>query len=187
MQSLQNHFLIAMPSLDDPYFKRSVVFICEHDDDGAMGIIINQPISQLSVSQLLDKLEMPNQDTGSNPMNQQVLNGGPMSQDRGFILHTPQQLWASSALLAPDIMLTTSKDILQVLGSEDAPSQYLITLGYAGWSPGQLEQEIIDNAWLTIEADPKILFDTAIEDRWQQATKQLGFDIWQLTSQSGHS
>jgi len=186
MDSLQNHLLIAMPSLDDPYFQRSVVYICEHDADGAMGIIVNQPIAQLSVKQLLAKLEMPNEQCG-NPLNQQVFNGGPMAQERGFILHSPQTSWSSSVSIAPDIMLTTSKDILQVLGTEQAPQSYLISLGYAGWSQGQLEQELLDNAWLTLEADPNILFNTAVEERWQQATKQLGFDIWQLTSQAGHS
>jgi len=185
MNSLQNHLLIAMPSLDDPYFKRSVVYICEHDDEGAMGLVINQPIAQLSVHQLLTKLEMPVEDKTLEQ--QQVFNGGPLSQDRGFILHSPQPLWSSSASIAPEIMLTTSKDILQVIGTPKAPDKFLVALGFAGWDEGQLEQELIDNSWLTLEADPSILFDTPISDRWEQATKQLGFDIWQLTSQTGHS
>jgi len=185
MDSLKNNLLIAMPSLDDPYFQRSVVYICEHDEEGAMGLMINQPIAQLSVKQLLAKLEMPHGDS-KNQFNQQVYNGGPMTQERGFILHSPQAPWSSSALLAPGVMLTTSKDILQVLGTDDAPDDYLITLGYAGWSAGQLEQELLDNSWLTLKAEPQILFNTPVEDRWQQATQQLGFDMWQLTSQTGH-
>jgi len=186
MDSLKNHLLIAMPNLDDPYFKRSVVYICEHDDEGAMGLIINHPIAQLSVKQLLTKLALPDE-IDAPLFNKQVFNGGPMNQERGFIIHSPQESWASSALLAPGIMLTTSNDILQVLGTTQAPEHYLIALGYSGWSAGQLEQELLENAWLTIEADPNILFNTTIDDRWQQATKQLGFDIWQLTSQTGHS
>lgn len=186
MHSLKNHLLIAMPSLDDPYFKRSVVYICEHDEEGAMGLIINQPISQLSVKQLLAKLKMPDDDS-NNLLNKQVFNGGPLNQERGFVLHSPQTSWPSSALLGPEIMLTTSKDILQVLGTAQAPSNYLIALGYAGWGASQLEQELLDNSWLTLEADPDILFNTLVDDRWEQATKQLGFDIWQLTSQTGHS
>lgn len=185
MNSLQNHLLIAMPSLEDPYFQRSVVYICEHDEEGSMGLIINQPISQLSVKQLLTKLDHPSQN--NNTVNTQVFNGGPMTQERGFVLHAPQTPWSSSALIGPDIMLTTSKDILQVLGTEEAPQDYLVTLGYAGWSAGQLEQELVDNSWLTIEATSSLLFEIPVQDRWEQATKQLGFDIWQLTSQTGHS
>jgi len=185
MDSLKNHFLVAMPSLDDPYFKRSVVYICEHDDEGAMGIIINQPITQLSVKQLLSKLEVANE-TSDKTLNTQVFNGGPMAQERGFILHSPQTPWTSSALLAPEIMLTTSRDILKVLGTTQAPESYLVSLGYSGWSAGQLEQELVENSWLTLEANPLIIFDTPVEERWQRATQELGFDMWQLTSQPGH-
>jgi len=185
MDSLKNHFLVAMPSLDDPYFKRSVVYICEHDDEGAMGIIINQPITQLSVKQLLSKLEVANE-TSAKTLNTQVFNGGPMTQERGFILHSPQIPWTSSALLAPEIMLTTSRDILKVLGTTQAPESYLVSLGYSGWSAGQLEQELVENSWLTLEANPLIIFETPVEERWQRATQELGFDMWQLTSQPGH-
>ena len=187
MDSLQDHLLIAMPNLDDPYFNRSVIYICEHDDKGAMGIIINQPIAQFGVNQLLEKLQYPVTTNNENNLNKQVFNGGPGEQERGFILHTPQTTWSGSLQLSDDVMITTSKDILEVLGTQAAPQNYLIALGFSAWSPGQLEQELVDNSWLTIQADSKILYNTAVEHRWIQATKRLGFDIWQLTSQVGHS
>lgn len=187
MESLKNHFLIAMPSMNDPYFSRSVTYICEHDENGAMGLIINQPISQLSVSQLLKKMELDNHDSQDNELSRPVYHGGPVSPERGFVLHKSQMPWSSSIQISDQLSITTSKDILQVLGTEATPEQYLITLGYAGWTAGQLEEEIKANSWLTIEADLEILFDTDPGERWEKATKKLGFDIWQLTSQAGHS
>ncbi|MDP2562376.1 YqgE/AlgH family protein [Psychrobium sp. 1_MG-2023] len=186
MGSLQNHLLIAMPNLDDPYFQRSVIYLCEHDEDGAMGLIVNQPISQLSVSQLLDKLEYPNETDPQTTLNKQVFNGGPVEQERGFVLHSPQLPWNSSQKISEQIMLTTSKDILEVIGTTSAPDDFIITLGYASWTKGQLEQELADNTWLTIQADADVIFKTPVEQRWEKATKKLGFDVWQLTSQSGH-
>jgi putative transcriptional regulator len=187
MDSLKNQFLIAMPNLDDPYFKRSVIYLVKHDDEGAMGFIINQPISQLNVQQLLEKMEFPCVKASSHGLNQQVFNGGPVNQERGFVLHSPQSMWNTSESCSDDIMLTSSKDIMSSLGSSDAPEQFIIALGYASWTPGQLERELLDNSWLTSPSNPTHLFTTAIKDRWQCATAQLGFDVWQLTSQPGHS
>jgi putative transcriptional regulator len=186
MESLQNNFLIAMPSLNDSYFHRALIYICEHDEKGAMGLIINQPISQLTVKQLLEKIEVASEALNPENLNNHVFNGGPVSPDRGFVLHSPQIPWGSSVQLSQELMVTTSKDILQVIGTDAAPEKYLLALGYSGWSEGQLEQELLDNSWLTLPADPNIIFDFKPEDRWQQATKQLGFDIWQLNSQIGH-
>ncbi|MCC5854506.1 MAG: YqgE/AlgH family protein [Idiomarina sp.] len=185
MNSLQNHFLVAMPGLDDPFFHRSVTYICEHNDEGAMGLIINQPV-EMTVAQLLEQIEIevPEDPRVASAM---VLQGGPVGTDRGFVLHSPQDGWRSSLLLAQDIMITTSKDILVALGSDRAPKNYMLTLGYAGWEAGQLEQELTDNSWLTIEADADILFNTPIHERWAKATSRLGIDIWQVSSDAGHA
>lgn len=187
MDSLRNQFLIAMPNLEDPYFNRSVIYLVKHDEDGAMGFIINQPISQLNVEQLLEKMELPITNFASNNIHQQVFNGGPVNQERGFVLHSPQTGWKSSEACSDDITMTTSKDIMSALGTGDAPEQFIIALGYASWEPGQLEQELLENSWLTSPCDPEHLFSTPIDQRWQQATQQLGFDVWQLTPQAGHS
>ncbi|NRA72364.1 MAG: YqgE/AlgH family protein [Gammaproteobacteria bacterium] len=186
MQSLQNHFLIAMPSLNDSYFHRAVIYICEHDENGAMGLAVNQPISQLTVKQLLEKIEVASDCVNPDNLNNHVFNGGPVSPDRGFVLHSPQIPWTSSVQLSQELMVTTSKDILAVMGSDAAPEKYLLALGYSGWSAGQLEQEIVENSWLTISADPNIIFNIKPEERWEHATKQLGFAPWQLNSQIGH-
>lgn len=184
MDNLENNFLIAMPSMDESYFKKSVIYICEHNEEGAMGLIINAPIN-LSVNELLqqvDKNKAPSP-TLSTP----VLSGGPVSKDRGFVLHSLQSGWGSSMILNDNVMITTSKDILLALGTEQSPEKFLIALGYAGWAPGQLEEELKDNFWLTTPANDTILFDTPIEQRWQKATEQLGFDIAHLSSDIGHA
>ncbi|OIM98067.1 hypothetical protein BFR57_10135 [Idiomarina sp. MD25a] len=185
MESLQNHFLIATPSMNDPLFRRSVTYICEHNEDGAMGLIINQP-AELTVNSLLDKLEIVYPDSADS-LKGPVYQGGPVGQERGFVIHPPQQNWRSSLKLSDEIMVTTSRDILEALGSSAAPLQFLLTLGYAGWEAGQLEQELAENAWLAIPADPEILFNTPINQRWEKATKQLGFDIWKLGPDVGHA
>ncbi|OKY26337.1 MULTISPECIES: YqgE/AlgH family protein [Thalassotalea] len=185
MDSLENHLLIAMPSLDDPYFNKTVTYICEHNDDGAMGIIINLPIN-ITLNELLAQIEEDG-DEKLPELAQQVLTGGPVSRDRGFVLHSPQSGWSSSLALSDDVMITTSKDILQALGSDDAPDKFMVTLGYAGWGPGQLEQEIKANSWLITPADSQILFDTPIEQRWQKATEKLGIDIAHLSTDIGHA
>lgn len=183
--SLQNHFLIAMPALDDQYFSRSLTYIIEHNEDGAMGIVINQP-STMSFHELIKQTDNSAKidDAHSQKI---VVCGGPVHQDRGFILHSAQTGWSSSLSLNSDIMLTTSKDILSVVGNAQGPSKSIIALGYAGWGAGQLEQEIQENAWLTLEADQEILFDTPIHKKWQAAVNKLGVDVWQLTQQSGHA
>jgi len=186
MDSLKNQFLIAMPNLDDPYFKRAVIYLVRHDDEGAMGFIINQPIKQLNVQQLLEKMELPVSKSAPESINNQVFNGGPVNQERGFVLHSPQPGWSNSELCSDEIMMTTSKDIMSSLCSPNAPEQFVIALGYASWTPGQLEQEILDNAWLTSPCDVAHIFTTPINKRWKSATQQLGFDVWQLASQAGH-
>ncbi|MBT0585497.1 YqgE/AlgH family protein [Alteromonas oceanisediminis] len=185
MTTFENHFLIAMPTLDDPYFSRSLTYICEHNAEGAMGLVINQPTT-LSLAALLEQIDesLPVEDDYADTI---VLAGGPVAQDRGFILHTNQPGWSSSLQLTPEIMVTTSKDILPALATSAGPDKSIITLGYAGWTAGQLEQEIQENSWLTVEADLDILFNTPIHKRWQAAVNKLGVDIWQLAPNVGHA
>lgn len=185
MHSLENHFLIAMPSLQDPYFKQSVTYICEHNDEGAMGLVINNPI-QVTVGELLDKIDIDN-DKEHAVADHHVFAGGPVNTDRGFVLHTPKPGFTSSQTLSPELMITTSKDVLASLTFADSPEAFIITLGYAGWDKGQLEQELADNSWLVIKADPDIIFNTPIEKRWQKAVEMLGFDVSKLASISGHA
>ena len=158
MQSFKHHFIIAMPSLKDGYFERSVTYICEHNKEGAMGLIINQAID-LSVKGLLEKMEI---DTSNKSFEKQipVHAGGPVSPERGFVLHRSEQGWRNSTPLPGDLMLTTSKDILESIGTDLGPEEYLLTLGYAGWDAGQLEQEVLDNSWLILPADEDLLFNT---------------------------
>ncbi|HCH69014.1 MAG TPA: YqgE/AlgH family protein [Colwellia sp.] len=207
MDSLENQFLIAMPSLDDDYFNKTVTYICEHNDEGAMGLIINMPVN-ITLFDLLKKIEENNNKQSNEEkttltqvntpaseenmslnisLEQLVLSGGPISQNRGFVLHRTQSGWNSSLALNDDIMITTSKDILLALGTEKAPEQFVVTLGYAGWGPGQLETELQANSWLTIDADKDILFNTPIEQRWKKATEKLGIDIAHLSSDIGHA
>jgi len=207
MDSLENQFLIAMPSLGDDYFNKTVTYICEHNDEGAMGLIINMPVN-ITLHDLLKQIEENDNEQASDgeatltpenspasqekiclhhSLEQLVLSGGPISQNRGFVLHRTQAGWKSSLALSDDIMITTSKDILLALGTEKAPEQFMVTLGYAGWGPGQLETELQANSWLTIDADSDILFNTPIELRWQKATEKLGIDIAHLSSDIGHA
>ncbi|OZB04529.1 MAG: DUF179 domain-containing protein [Idiomarina sp. 34-48-12] len=185
LQSLQNHFLIAMPSMDDPYFARTVTYICEHNAEGAMGLIINQPV-ELSVEDLLEKLEIVIPEHNQR-LDGPVYSGGPLARDRGFVLHSADQNWRSSVQISDDVVITTSKDILEAMGKGNMPSDYLLTLGYAGWEAGQLERELAENSWLTIPADSDILFHTPSKERWQKAVKKLGIQTWQLGPDVGHA
>lgn len=184
MESLENQLLIAMPSMGDPYFDRTVTYICEHNDDGAMGLIINLPVS-ITLNELLEQIDSEKE---SQPdLEQLVLTGGPVSPQRGFVLHSPQGGWSSSLALSHEVMITTSKDILLALGTEQAPRNFMVTLGYAGWGPGQLEQEIKDNSWLTVPSDNQILFNTPVEDKWRKAAEKLGIDLAHLSNDVGHA
>lgn len=185
MQSLQNYLLIASPSMEDPYFARTVTYICEHNEHGAMGLVINQPVGMKLkelVAQVDDKAEVIDEKAQDI-----ILAGGPVSQDRGFILHTTQPGWTSSLTMTPEVMVTTSKDIISSLGNKDAPEKSLIMLGYAGWTAGQLEEEIQTSSWLMVEADTEILFDTPIHKKWETAVQRLGIDVWQLGPDIGHA
>ncbi|NQZ87531.1 MAG: YqgE/AlgH family protein [Colwellia sp.] len=184
MESLENQLLIAMPALDDGFFNKTVTYICEHNAEGAMGLIINLPVN-VTLNELLVQIDSDKDEAPE--LGQQVLTGGPVSQDRGFVLHSPQDCWKQSLTLSKEVMITTSKDILMALGTEEAPEKYMVTLGYAGWGPGQLEEEIKTNSWLLAPADGDIVFDTPIEQRWKKATEKLGIDLAHLSTDIGHA
>lgn len=190
MTSLANQFLVAMPTLDESYFGRTLIYVCEHDDEGAMGIVINKP-TDLTIGQVLSEMNLIEQDSEENTVKElndkTVLAGGPVQTDRGFILHNDNNQWSSSLNLAEQITVTTSKDILENLTSEQRPEQFIMALGYAGWSAGQLEQELADNTWLTLEADPQLIFNTPIAKSWDKALEKIGISAEQLTSFSGHA
>lgn len=182
--NLSHHFLIAMPAMQDPYFAKTLTYICEHSDQGAMGIVVNRPIS-LTVGELFEQVKLPLQDAerGREP----VHFGGPVQTDRGFVLHEPKGHWQSTLAINDKVVLTTSKDILQAVGEGSGPDCLLITLGYAGWEQGQLEDELAQNAWLTVPADEHILFDLPAEERYAAAMSKLGVDYATLSEDAGHA
>ena len=182
--SLQNHFLIATPALMDSFFYHSVVYLCEHNEHGAMGLIINRP-TQVMLPDLLSQLSISNQ--SEQVANTPVLFGGPVEKGQGMVLHNGHDHWKTTVELGDNIYLTTSTDILATLGTADGPSQSLVTLGYAGWTEGQLEQELADNSWLTVPANDRILFNTPPDKRWQAAAELLGIDINLISNTSGHA
>ncbi|MBQ1783068.1 MAG: YqgE/AlgH family protein [Gammaproteobacteria bacterium] len=187
METLQNHLLIAMPSLRDPYFSRSVTYICDHNDKGAFGLVINQP-SPINLGELLHQVEQVEVESLPRQLRERpVFTGGPVSPERGFVIHSGNRDFASSVHLADNLTVTTSRDILQTLARNDAPDKFLVTLGYAGWSAGQLEEELASNSWITIPADAELLFDVPISERWQKAAARLGIDLWRIAPDAGHA
>lgn len=182
---LINHFLIAMPRLDDANFSQSVTYICEHNAEGAMGVTINRP-SDILLQDILEQIQIKaiNAEIG----HQAIYYGGPVQTDRGFILHNKtERQWDASLDITDDIQLTSSKDILEAIANDQGPEKALITLGYAGWGNGQLEQEIANNFWLSCPADSAIIFDTPIEKRWESAASLLGIDLQLLSNDAGHA
>lgn len=183
LSSLRNHFLIAMPSLNESIFSHTITYICDHSEDGAMGLVINQPLG-IDLSEIYQQLEC---NEGNHHATQAVLSGGPVQPERGFILHSPEQLWESSLAVSKDIVLTASRDIIDAISRDQGPQKFLVALGYAGWDEGQLEEEIANNSWLTIPAEPHIIFDTPIEQRWTAASKSLGIDLNLISGTAGHA
>lgn len=181
---LTNQFLIAMPNLLDPNFFHSVTYICEHNQNGAMGIIINQPV-ELTVGELME--QMGEQVSNKNRSKNTVFRGGPVDVERGFVLHRPIGHWESTMPITDEIGITTSNDIITAMAKNEGPDEYLVALGYAGWGAGQLEEEIRDNAWLNCQGDPEILFHTDITKRWKAAAALIGIDINQIASDAGHA
>jgi putative transcriptional regulator len=217
---LSHHFLIAMPGLEDPVFAKSVVYLCEHSERGAMGLIINKP-GELSLKHLFDKVELPLH--REDLLQSNVLHGGPVQTERGFVLHEPmleadsensesaelseaveaseassdsaaneaapqtKSIYASTLTVPGGLAMTTSKDVLEAMSNGSGPQRVLVTLGYASWGEGQLESEIGENSWLTVEADPAVIFDTPIEKRYEKALALLGLQPWMLSTVAGHA
>jgi putative transcriptional regulator len=182
--NLTRHFLIAMPSMADPHFARTLTMICEHNDRGALGVVINRPVD-MDLHALLEQIEVP--PTKATLKSVSVHYGGPVQIDRGFVLHTPLGQWQSTLAVGDDLGLTTSKDILESLARGEGPQQMLVTLGYAGWAAGQLEHELAQNAWLTVQADLAVIFDTPAEQRLPAAMALLGINPAMLSDDAGHA
>ena len=185
--NLANHFLIAMPSMDDPIFGGAVVYICEHNDKGVLGVIINKP-TDMTMEILFERIDLSVADGPHNEVvNEPIMFGGPVQDDRGFVLHTPGAHYSSSLTVTSEVAFTTSIDVLEAVASGAGPKRLLVSIGYAGWSPGQLEEEIGRNGWLTVGADAHVLFDLPIEERYTAAIKLLGFDPLMLATEAGHA
>ncbi|NJD31257.1 MAG: YqgE/AlgH family protein [Gammaproteobacteria bacterium] len=181
---LTNQFLIAMPGMDDPNFSQTVTLVCDHSERGALGIVINRPLT-MDLGDVFAQLGLDA--SQSRVSRQHVLQGGPVQTDRGFVLHSPGPTWESTLPVSDRIHLTTSRDVLDALAGGRGPEQAIIALGYAGWDAGQLEDEMARNAWLTAPADERLLFDVPAEDRWQAAGRLLGINLLHLSSDAGHA
>jgi putative transcriptional regulator len=182
--NLTHHFLIAMPAMADPHFSRTLTYICEHNDQGALGIVVNRPL-EMTLQALLEQVSIP--PAGGKFKSVPIHFGGPVQVDRGFVLHSPLGQWQSTLAVSTEIGLTTSKDILQAVARGEGPGKLFVTLGYAGWAPGQLEHELALNAWLTVQASPDVIFDLPVEKRLSAAMSLLGIDFASLSEQAGHA
>lgn len=191
--NLTNHFLIAMPGMDDGQFARSVVYVCEHSERGALGLIINKPGS-ISLADLFERVDLPlsRPELGAQP----VFQGGPLQTERGFVLHDPivaeglapdQSVYASTLAVPGGLEMTTSRDVLEAMSSGGGPRRVLVTLGYSSWGEGQLESEIARNSWLTVSADADLVFDAPVAQRYDQALRLLGLESWMLSPDVGHA
>jgi putative transcriptional regulator len=185
---LANHFLIAMPSMLDPVFGGALVYVCEHNADGALGVIINKP-TDMTMSTLLERIDLDLEiQPASLPMgDSQILFGGPVQAERGFVLHAPFGQFNSMLTVTDDVSLTTSKDVLEEVAAGRSPQRLLVALGCSGWSAGQLEEEIVRNGWLTVKADPAVIFDLPVAERFSAAIKLLGIDPFMLSGEAGHA
>ncbi len=180
--SLKNQFLLAMPELRGSYFGNSITYLCEHNNDGALGLMINRP-TDMRLGELFDQLDIH----GDAHRDVIVLEGGPVQQERGFILHTDELQGDASLPIADGLMLSTAREILDAISRGEGPRHFLVTLGYAGWGGGQLEGEMRDNAWLTCPADTDIIFTVPLEERVQRAADQLGIDFNLISNRAGHA
>jgi len=191
--NLTHHFLIAMPGLEDEAFAKSVVYLCEHSERGALGLVINK-LSDISLKHLFDKVELPlrRTDLADSP----VFQGGPVQTERGFVLHeavlsgdvnATESVYASTMTIPGGLEMTTSKDVLEALSTGAGPRKVLVSLGYSAWGEGQLEAELGENSWLTVEADLAVIFDTPVEQRYDKALMLLGLQAWMLSPEAGHA
>ncbi|WP_374582048.1 YqgE/AlgH family protein [Pseudoduganella sp.] len=185
--NLANHFLIAMPSMQDPIFGGTVVYVCEHNENGVLGVVINKP-TDMTMEVLFDRIDLEVSSAAERHLESEpIMFGGPVQDDRGFVLHTPGAHYSSSLTVTSDVAFTTSIDVLEAVARGHGPERMMVSIGYAGWSPGQLEDELARNGWLTVAADPRIVFDVPIEERYNAAMKLLGFDPLMLNSEAGHA
>jgi putative transcriptional regulator len=197
--NLTHHFLIAMPGLEDASFSRSVVYVCEHSERGALGLIINKP-TDINLRGLFDKVDLPLQ--REDLTQQPVFQGGPVQTERGFVLHEPvvasssetgegveadETIYASTMAIPGGLEMTTSKDVLEAMSTGAGPRRVLVTLGYSSWAQGQLESEVAENSWLTVGADPSVIFDTPVDQRYDRAMALLGLQSWMLSPEAGHA
>ena len=205
--NLTHHFLIAMPGLEDEAFAKSVVYVCEYSERGALGLVINKP-SDLSMEGLFEKVDLPLH--REDLMHAPVLHGGPVHTERGFVLHDAMladpsddecaleaealrhvsdkaSIYASTLSIPGGLEMTTSKDVLEALSMGAGPKRVLISLGYSAWGEGQLESELAENSWLTVSADAAVIFDTPVDQRYDRAMRLLGLEPWMLSSEVGHS
>lgn len=182
--NLTDHFLIAMPNMADPYFSKSLTYICEHNDQGALGLVVNRPLDK-TLRVLFEQLSLKLRD--GEHADAPIYFGGPVQTDRGFVLHAPAGDWQQTLRVSEAMGLTTSKDILEAVGRGEGPTRMMVTLGYAGWSPGQLEHELGQNAWLTVAARGEIIFETPAEERLPAAMELLGIDFAKLHDEAGHA
>jgi putative transcriptional regulator len=191
--NLTHHFLIAMPGLEDASFARSVVYLCEHSERGALGLVINKP-SDIKLKNLFEKVDLPlaREDLAAAP----VFQGGPVQTERGFVLHEAvhtaadkpeESVYASTMAIPGGLEMTTSKDVLEAMATGAGPRKVLVSLGYAAWGEGQLESELAENSWLTVGADPEVIFDTPVEQRYDKALSLLGLQAWMLSPEAGHA
>ena len=182
--SFANHLLVALPVLSDPNFSRSVVLLCQHDADGAMGIVVNRA-SEYRLGEVLSQVGLHSNDT--DLLEQSVLGGGPVHPERGFVLHDGERDWDSSLAIADSLRITTSRDVLEAMSRGEGPDHAMVALGCASWGAGQLEFELGENTWLTVPADPELLFALPLEARWQAAAGRIGVDLARVADYSGHA
>lgn len=190
--NLTHHFLIAMPGMDDGTFAGSVVYVCEHSERGALGLIINKP-GDINLGDLFEKVDLPldRKDLSAQP----VFHGGPLQTERGFVLHDPviadglaadESVYASTLAVPGGLEMTSSKDVLEAMSGGGGPRRVLVTLGFSSWGEGQLESEIADNSWLTVDADVSVIFESPVEQRYERAMRLLGLEAWMLSPEAGH-
>jgi len=178
------HLLVAMPGMPDQRFSKSVIYVCAHSDEGAMGLVINRPMRDISFPDLLAQLNLAQTDPG---VAVPVQSGGPVEQGRGFVLHSPDYMHEATLVVEGGVALTGTVDILQAIAEGHGPKDRLLALGYAGWGPGQLDDEILANGWLTVEADPEIVFKVDPDQKWESALAKLGIDLSLLSEEAGHA
>ena len=182
--SLANHLLVAMPQLTDPNFRHSVVYICENQPEGTVGLIINRPMP-MPMGLVFEQMDITpiRRDLNALPL----LYGGPIQPERGFVIHRPEGEWRSSLLIREDVNVTTSKDIIVAIAEGKGPKNAIVTLGYTGWNEEQLEMELLSNLWLVCPCTPELLYDLPFDKRWEMAGSSIGVDMHRLSSQSGHA